>query len=136
MSFLEWNNQYNVGVEGIDQDHRKFLELINTLHDAVRQGKGQDLQGKILSNLITHVHSHFAAEEDFMRRCRYPSYEDHKSEHRVFAGRVYGLQRELALGNQSTATEMFNTIANWFQHHITGTDVKLRPYALRDLMIK
>ena len=136
MSFFEWNGQYDLGLDDIDNDHRRFLGLINTLHEAVQQGKGQDLQGKILSNLILHVNSHFAAEEDLMLRCRYPSYQDHKSEHRIFAQHVYELQRQFAFGNQATATEMLNSLATWFQHHITGTDIKLRPYALRDLMIK
>jgi hemerythrin len=135
MPFVDWRSQFNPGVEATNEDHR-FLGLIDGLHTAVRQGKGKDVQGRILSNLIIHVNAQFAAEEDVMRRCRYPWYHDHKTEHRHFAQRVYELQRQLALGQDSIAIETLNTISNWFQHHVAGTDSKLRPFVLKDLMIK
>ena len=136
MSFFEWSHQDNLGIAAIDDDHRKFVGLINELHGAVRQGNGPELQGKILANLIIHVNSHFAAEEDLMRKWQYPMYREHKSEHHVFAQRVYEMQRQFALGNQSLAIETLNSLSNWFQHHIKGTDSKLRPCALKNLMIK
>jgi len=136
MPFSEWNSRNNIGVEAIDEDHRKFLGLINTLQEAVQKCTATEVQGRIMSNLIIHVHSHFAAEEDLMRRSHFPWMEEHQSEHRIFAQRVYELQRELAWGNRSLAIEMLNAMNNWFQHHVTGTDRKLQPFVLNDLVMK
>ena len=31
-SFLEWKDEYSVGIESIDQQHRRLVNLINQLH--------------------------------------------------------------------------------------------------------
>ena len=33
--FLEWKDDYNVGIDSIDQQHRKLVNLINQLQTAV-----------------------------------------------------------------------------------------------------
>lgn len=40
MPLIQWNESLSVGVVEIDRQHRKLVELINDLNNAMRQGKG------------------------------------------------------------------------------------------------
>ena len=39
MSLITWNDTLSIKVEEIDIQHRRLVELINELHDAMSQGK-------------------------------------------------------------------------------------------------
>ena len=50
MSFIEWDEKYSVQVKEIDEQHQKLIGLINTLHDAMRDGKGRDVISGIIGD--------------------------------------------------------------------------------------
>ncbi len=40
MAFFEWTHAFSVGVEEIDQQHKRLMGLVNRLHDAIACGSG------------------------------------------------------------------------------------------------
>ena len=38
MSLIEWNDEFNLGIEEVDGEHRALVALINALHDAMSAG--------------------------------------------------------------------------------------------------
>ncbi len=42
MSLINWDNTLSVNVAEIDGQHHKLVEMINELHDAMRQGKSRE----------------------------------------------------------------------------------------------
>ncbi len=63
MALITWNNGLDLGVEEIDNQHRKLVAMINDLNDAMRQGRGNDVLAKILGGLINYAATHFNTEE-------------------------------------------------------------------------
>ena len=52
MALITWSSMFSVGVAEIDNQHKKLVELINQLNDAMHAGKGADVMGKVLSELV------------------------------------------------------------------------------------
>ena len=55
MALINWNNSMSVRVAKIDQQHQKLIAMINDLDDAMKQGKGKEVLGKVLSSLISYT---------------------------------------------------------------------------------
>ncbi|MGB9912684.1 MAG: hemerythrin, partial [Candidatus Kapaibacteriota bacterium] len=47
MAFIEWNDNYSVGVSIIDNQHKQLIRIINELHEGMGTGKGKDVLGKV-----------------------------------------------------------------------------------------
>ena len=61
MPRIEWSESFSVGVAEIDEQHRRWVELINKLHDAIMDKKvSPEMTDKILSEMIDYSHFHFA----------------------------------------------------------------------------
>ena len=68
MPFAEWSDEFSVGVEKIDRDHKRLLALLNELHDALEAGERPEVTGKVLDGLVLYVGYHFAHEEALFLR--------------------------------------------------------------------
>jgi len=54
MALVTWDQSYSVSVRRMDEQHQKLFALINALHDAMRQGKGQAaVQDTVVNSLPT-----------------------------------------------------------------------------------
>jgi len=55
MALMQWNDSLSVNVGMIDKQHQKLVGMINELNDAMRQGKGKDILGKTLNELVAYT---------------------------------------------------------------------------------
>jgi len=101
MTYFVWSNNLSTGHERIDEDHRKLVNLINTFHKAMDEGKGQALMGRALDALIVYYKVHFDREEAEMLRTSYPKYLAHKLEHDKFMDQVDQLKKNFDKGFNS-----------------------------------
>jgi len=81
MSFMDWQTDYQVGVAEIDSQHKRLMEMVNSLHEAMKSGSGKTLIPKILNEMVEYTASHFSTEERLMQEIRYPEYPLHKRQH-------------------------------------------------------
>ncbi|MDX8127542.1 hypothetical protein U737_09500 [Methylomonas sp. LW13] len=79
MNEFVWENQYLLGNEAVDQQHREIFDLANQL---VSSKDTQALAENIML-LYQHVREHFQAEEAFMKQHDYPEYQHHVQTHNV-----------------------------------------------------
>jgi hemerythrin len=66
MALMTWGPKLSVGVPQIDDQHKKLIELVNRLNEAMIAGHGRDLIGSTLSELVKYTQYHFACEERLM----------------------------------------------------------------------
>lgn len=128
MSYLVWDEKYSVGVREIDTQHKKLVELINDLHDAMKQGKGKDVMTKVVKALVDYAITHFGTEEKYMTKFNYPQYSVHKLEHDKFSKQVADFQRDFNSGKVALTIEVMNFLKDWLVNHILGTDKKFGPF--------
>ncbi len=58
MELVQWSESLSVTIREIDRQHQKLFDMINELHQAQLQGKGKDVQGKIVNGLISYTNEH------------------------------------------------------------------------------
>ena len=72
MEYLQWTDKLSVNIEEIDSQHQDLITLINDVFKAVEIGKGDDILGEALSELIEFTKIHFATEVRLMKIHDYP----------------------------------------------------------------
>ncbi len=124
MALFEWTDTLSVQIDSIDMQHKKLVDLINQLHDAMRAGKGKDVLGATLDELINYTRYHFTYEEGLLKKVGYTDFVNHKSEHIKFTQQVVDLNEKYKSGNGMLTIEVMNFLKSWLNQHITGTDKK------------
>ena len=79
--YVEWKDEYSVGIDSIDQQHKKLLGLINQLQTAVDYSTGGEFEREALDQLVDYTKTHFSYEEGLLEQNAYPDYEPHKAQH-------------------------------------------------------
>ncbi len=124
MPYIEWNSNISVNVADIDTQHKKLVNLINTLHEAMTQGKGKEILGKVLDELVDYTKTHFSFEEGKMQAAGYKQYLSHKLEHDRFTRQVMDLQKQYHDGKATITIDVLNFLKDWLVNHIQGVDRK------------
>ena len=128
MALIQWSSGLEVGHSNIDTQHKKLVDLVNTLNDAMTQGKAKDILGKLLDELIAYTVSHFAMEEQLMQAHSYPDRANHLKQHTDLKATVVKLQSEFAGGKTMITIEVMRFLKDWLSNHIQVTDKALGKY--------
>lgn len=124
MPIMSWTDAYSVGIAEIDQQHKKLIDLINALHDAMTKGQAKAVLGKILGELVNYCSSHFATEEKLFDRHGYPDAAEHKDKHQKMTSKVLALQQQFEQGKATITLDVMEFLQQWLDKHILGTDKK------------
>jgi len=125
MSYFKWSDELAVGNTFIDADHQKLIDMVNRLHDLMQEGKGKDVLGKVLNNLIAYTKEHFKREEDFMRNIRYASFAAHREEHEKLLKQVQELHDKFETGTATLSIQVLHMLRDWLINHIGKSDKQL-----------
>lgn len=124
MSLITWNDKYSVNINEIDGQHQKLVRLINLLHDSMKEGKGRDLIGKVLNDLVNYTIFHFSYEEKLFDKYGYPGNQTHRLEHKNLVEKVKKFVQDFEKGKGVLPFEVMNFLQDWLLNHISGTDKK------------
>ncbi len=124
MSLIRWNDSFSVNVTELDLHHKKLVLMIGELADAMKEGKGKDVLGKILNSLIAYTASHFQTEEKYFKKFNYPYAEEHKKEHTLFVKNVLEFKEEFNQGRTTVSVSTLQFLSKWLQTHMRGADMK------------
>jgi len=123
----KWNNNYSVGVTEMDGQHKRLLELIEDLQNAMKSGKGFQHMKEVTDSLIDYTKKHFAREESLMKVVQFQGFPEHKRIHDEFIRKVSDIQKKVAEGKTSVTIETLTFLNKWVIEHIMGTDKKYGP---------
>ena len=128
MALVTWDQSYSVRVRKLDEQHQKLFSLLNALHEAMRQGKGQAVVQDTLGELATYAVTHFRAEEELLRRTNYPGFAAHQAEHQKFVEKVSQLTEDLQAGRNASPIALLGFVEDWLAEHIRRTDRSYSAY--------
>lgn len=117
MALLVWQAELDTGIEIIDQQHHRIVDLINQLAEATTR----DDQAAVLEELVDYTLSHFAFEEELMEESGYTFGPAHKRVHEMFVRRVSEYRMRFEAG-EDIAAELKGMLARWLFNHIRGDD--------------
>jgi hemerythrin len=130
MSLITWSDHLTVGIEEIDQQHQKLVQLINGLHNHMLAGDASEIMNKVLDRVVEYTGFHFQTEEKLMQEYNFPASEAHKHEHNELVNTAVNLQQKLKAGNAHLTMETMHFLQDWLQHHILGSDKKFADFLI------
>lgn len=126
--FVRWMESYSVSDDTIDAEHRRLLDIINDLYAEKATGRGSDALAGILDQLEEYTRSHFAHEEDVLRECSYPQYDDHKRLHDEMVSRTRVIRAQYRAGQTGLPDDLLLFLRDWWVNHITRLDKQYATY--------
>jgi len=124
MPIIFWNDSYSVKVKEIDNQHIKLIDIINELHDKMKEGKGREILEKVLNGLVEYTIFHFSYEEEIFIRHNYPEFRTHASKHVELINQVKNYVKKFESGNSVSTVDLMNFLKDWLLTHIMETDKK------------
>ena len=121
-NFAVWKDEYSVGVDVLDDDHRKLLNLINKFQTAVQYQTGEVFEKEALAEVIDYTKYHFEREEKMMEEAGYADIETHKKIHRSMIAKIDGFMLEYDKQGHLALQEVSEYLQTWLVEHINGTD--------------
>ncbi len=128
MELFPWEDRYGVGIEKIDNQHRKLVGILNMLYEEMQQGTGHEALGLALDNLVQYTNEHFLSEESMMKLYEYPDYPMHKEKHESMKKHVLKLAEQYRAGAVKSPIQITNFLKDWLKKHILETDKKYGPF--------
>ena len=128
MSQIVWKEAYSLGIQAIDEQHKKLLSIINELYDAQKLGTTQAIISDVINKLTDYTVYHFNMEEQMQTENRYPQYEEHRQEHLGFIARLEELKKDAQKNNLLLSLKTLDFLKDWTISHILGTDKDFAAY--------
>jgi hemerythrin len=125
---IVWDEILSVGVDEIDEDHRKLVNIFNILNHSVMAEESSDYLAATLAELINCTVWHFSHEERLMLKHRYEGIEEHKAEHQELIKSAKELQQEILQADKPVVDEHIEFLERWLSEHILTADLRLGSY--------
>lgn len=126
---LELTEDLKTGVEEMDKDHQRLVELLNKVYELLKEGKSSEAEEFFSKELVAWVEYHLAREEKFMQAIGYPEFERHKKAHENFRKVILDLLPHVEKGNHHAFRESLALAWGWLAGHIGKVDKKYGEYA-------
>ncbi|MFK5986291.1 MAG: bacteriohemerythrin [Pseudomonadota bacterium] len=123
MPLIAWSNELSVGIDSIDAQHQKLINMINALNDALADGSSQPMLQKIFDGLAIYTVKHFAYEENLFATHGYTESVAHKVEHKALLDKVLELKEKMQEGDFMIGIELMAFLKEWLTNHILKTDM-------------
>jgi hemerythrin len=130
-NYVSWSQDYSIGVDEIDRQHKDLLNLINYVinHCTGNEKEEKDFFDGIIENVIKHLKEHFSTEEKIMKKTNYPAYNEHKEKHTAMLNELAGILEKIEEGKIAlNLFELTDFLKNWILDHIPTQDKKASEY--------
>lgn len=122
----EWNKHFNIGVDSIDNAHRKLFSIVRKLiHLSKDENNGQWASAEGIKYFKNYAVEHFADEEAYMQSIGYKDYEIHKRLHDDMRYKTLpALEKELTESDysQEAIQHFLGICLGWLTAHILIED--------------
>jgi hemerythrin-like metal-binding protein len=123
---IVWSDDFLIGIEQLDYEHRCLIEDINKLHGELFAHADMGRIEDTLGSIHVRMQAHFALEESVMLTHKYPHYPEHKAEHErlldEYAERRTTFERDRNLGDREAIQHI---LREWIVTHILTSDKKM-----------
>lgn len=125
MALMEWDKTMSVGVEELDEQHRKLIDLINEAYEAI-QTHDEHAMTSLIAKMRDYANLHFKTEEEYLKEYNYPDFQAHKFHHVKFNNDVDEFQRKQF--QRTNLSQIFVYLSRWLTSHIMNEDKKYSAY--------
>lgn len=119
---IKWTEEYSVGVEEIDAQHKRLISIINHLVKAIEQREKREQLETVLDEMVDYLNYHFISEERYFEGMA--NLKEHKLMHWDFVKKTNQLNRDYAADKLQISQDILDFLISWLNNHILKTDKK------------
>jgi len=134
MPLIEWDEEkYGVDIDAIDRLHKKLVEQLNELNEALVGTESDLLPEEAVNEVQKHTALLFEEEEErLMKEIDYPRYEAHIQDHAHFSSTLQQMAEELSEGHFLLRTKLMQGLKAWLERHIAEADQDYSDFFYQD----
>lgn len=130
---LEWKDKWSVGLDIVDDDHRKILQLINRLGEMRRNGQSKTGAASVIASVAAYTDYHFRREERILEAIDFPDLERHRAIHGRLKSKTNQYLQAVLEHPKLVDVEGFEAfLTQWWENHILKEDMAYRPYLVEN----
>ncbi len=124
MKKIIWNDEYCTGVDSIDKQHQKLVEIMGSFYDALMGNRDEYLVQRIelLKDLVDYTVYHFHYEEKLFEEINYYAKVPHALQHSMFVNQVGTQVEDLLQSDIEKGAEFYDFLMSWLLTHISKSD--------------
>jgi len=125
IDIFPWDNHFKTGLDTIDEQHRKLVEILNRLATNVAFESNEKELGDIFDELVEYTLYHFKTEEAIWDKyfLHDSMNEEHQAVHQQFVDTALHLKAQQDIKPLAElADEALGFLAKWLASHILDTD--------------
>ncbi|WP_294961393.1 bacteriohemerythrin [Sulfurimonas sp.] len=137
IDIFPWDDHFNTGLDTIDQQHCKLVEILNRFARYVIYNSNEEELETIFDELIDYTHYHFQTEEAIWEKhiLLDSINEEHVKGHQSFSEKVLKLKSQRDVKTLcELASEAIEFLVKWLASHILESDREMSyiVFALQD----
>lgn len=126
MPIIEWTEAYSVGVDRLDADHKRLIDIINRIDEVERSNRSVSWA---IAELADYARYHFAREEQMMTEAGYGEAAPHRERHLEFLAWLRSVQVSLKVAPDvqfHLGDDLRDYLVRWLTEHILVEDMKYK----------
>ncbi|MDR0654357.1 MAG: bacteriohemerythrin [Synergistaceae bacterium] len=125
-----WKDEYRLGVETIDSQHRQLFEMVDNLLQVIDDSEHGDYKTQCadaVSFLYDYTVKHFQFEEAYQASIGYSDIEAHKLQHKRFVITVDNFAKRMLESeyDMKVVKAFSGSLVAWLNYHVAETDQKI-----------
>lgn len=122
MPLINWSDDLSVKIPSIDEQHKKLVNMVNALNDAIEKGEAGDVLKRIFDGLVVYTEKHFGYEEQLFAKHGYANSPEHVKQHEELKAQALDLKSKMDAGDFMIGVEVLAFLKEWLTNHIMISD--------------
>ncbi len=98
ISDTEWTSEMSIGIPELDEDHKRFIALVNGLSESIVNRMDLTEVKRRLHDILDDATEHFELEERLFKESRYPLADVHAAIHATLIESIKNLGSTMEFG--------------------------------------
>lgn len=127
---LCWRDEFVCGIDSIDREHKRLVEMVGEYRKAIEGGRGSQQVDRLLFDLIRYTDEHFRNEERVWREHNVSSQKEHALLHENLRRQVVEMREKARSGRLKSEMLVYQFLVHWLLFHIQEHDKRAAREAL------
>jgi hemerythrin len=128
MDVFRWKEDYALGVDFLDREHRRLFESAQHVYRTIQEGRAREEVCSALTDLAEHSRRHFETEEEHLNRHGYPDARRHAELHGKLQSLIEEKCEMVKSDNYHVDLEFLGFLKHWVLDHIVSEDMRFKEY--------
>jgi hemerythrin len=128
MALIAWKDIYLTNIKECDDQHKKLVDLINQLHEKMKEGTTKQFLEELLSELLDYTAYHFLTEESLFETYSYPDAKQHIKQHQECTEKIKEFSEAFNNSDTYISIKLSKFLKEWLITHTLDSDQKYGPF--------